>query len=128
MIPRFLGPLVTRAKEPDTWILERSFSYQTLTLGKPRVITAPAGFENDLASIPRLLTFAFKVNGKHRWSAVIHDWLYANKGEIGTLRLTRKECDLIFLEAMKVKKVGYIKRSMMFRGVRVGGFVAWSKK
>ena len=128
MIPKFLDPLVSEAVPPDNWKLTVRFAYRTLVTGKPLVITVPAGFENDLASIPNLLTWAIPVNGKHRWSAVIHDWLYFNKGILGERQqFTRKECDLIFLEGMKVMGVSWWKRSSMYRGVRAGGWVAWKK-
>ena len=125
MTPKFLDPLIIEAKAPNTWLLTKEFSYLTLALGKPAKITVPAGFENDLASIPRLLTWAFPVNGKHRWAAVVHDWLYHNKGEIEGLKLTRKQCDRIFLEGMQTMGVGRVKRSMMYRGVRTGGWTSW---
>ena len=128
MIPKFLDPLVSEAVPPDNWKLTVRFAYRTLVTGKPLVITVPAGFENDLASIPSLLTWAIPVNGKHRWAAVIHDWLYFNKGILGERQqFTRKECDLIFLEGMKVMGVSWWKRSSMYRGVRAGGWVAWKK-
>jgi len=125
MTPKFLDPLIIEAKAPNTWILAKEFSYVTLALGKPAKITVPEGFENDLASIPRLLAWAFPVNGRHRWAAVIHDWLYSNGGEIEGLRLTRKQCDQIFLEGMETMGVGRVKRSLMFRGVRAGGMFSW---
>ena len=128
MIPKFLGPLISEAVLPDTWRLEARFAYRTLVTGKPLVITVPKGFENDLASIPRAFTWLFPVNGKHRWAAVIHDWLYANKGFLGERMIfTRLECDQIFLEGMKVMGVPWWKRHSMYRGVRAGGWVRWNK-
>jgi hypothetical protein len=128
MNPKFLDPLVSEAVPPDNWKLTVRFAYRTLVTGEPLTITVPAGFENDLASIPSLLTWAIPVNGKHRWAAVIHDYLYSKKGILGDrMKFTRKECDLIFLEGMKVMGVSWWKRSSMYRGVRAGGWVAWNK-
>ena len=128
MIPKFLDPLLSEAIPPDKWKLTGRFSYRTLVTGKPLTITVPKGFENDLASIPRPLMWLFPVNGKHRWASVVHDWLYSKKGILGDAQqFTRKECDLIFLEGMKIMGVRWWKRSSMYRGVRVGGWVRWNK-
>jgi hypothetical protein len=128
MKPNFLNPLQLEAVLPNTWRLLSSFGYHTLITGKPQTITVPVGFENDLASIPRLFRNIIPVNGRHRWPAVIHDYLYSKKGILGDrMRFTRKECDQIFLEGMKVMKVGFIKRSLMYNGVRAGGWVYFNK-
>jgi len=128
MIPKFLDPLISEAVPPDTWRLEIRFAYRTLVTGKPLIITVPKGFQNDLASIPRALTWLFPVNGRHRWAAVIHDWLYTNKGFLGDRMIfTRLECDQVFLEGMKVMGVPWWKRHSMYRGVRAGGWVRWNK-
>lgn len=128
MIPKFIDPLQAEAIPPDRWKLTGRFAYRTLITSKPLVITVPKGFENDLASIPRALTWAFPVNGSHRWAAVVHDWLYANKGILGDrMRFTRKQCDQIFLEGMEVMSVPWWKRQAMYRGVRAGGWIRWNR-
>lgn len=87
------------------------------------------GFIHDLASIPRPFNLLFRVNGKHREPSILHDWLYDKQGLITPYkRLTRQECDALFLEAMKSCGVGYFQRNMMYYGVRVGGFIAWNDK
>jgi hypothetical protein len=129
MTPKFLDPLLSEAIPPNKWKLTGRFAYRTLVTGKPLTITVPVGFVNDLASIPQPLMWLFPVNGRHRWAAVIHDWLYSKKGILGERQqFTRKECDLIFLEGMKVMGVPWWKRRSMYRGVRAGGWVFWSNK
>lgn len=128
-MPKFLDPLQLEAIPPKTWRLINSFAYRTMITGKPQTITVPDGFENDLASIPRLFQNLIPVNGKHRWPAVIHDWLYYNKGILGVrMVFTRKECDQIFLEGMKVMGVGFFVRTAMYNAVRAGGWVYWNKQ
>ena len=65
-------------------------------------IQVPSGSINDLASIPWFFRRVFAVNGPNRQAAALHDYLYETKGLEGLL--TRKECDVIFLEAMLVEK------------------------
>ena len=87
-------------------------------------IAVPKGFICDGASIPRLLWMIRPPDGIHRAAAVAHDWLYANKG-FGVF--TRKKCDLVFLDLLKAAGVSWLSRKLMYRGVRLGGWVAWSK-
>ncbi len=66
-------------------------------------IEVPVHSLNNLASIPRLCRGFFAVNGPHRPAAALHDWLYEGKSG-----LTRKQCDIIFLEAMLTLKIDYL--------------------
>jgi len=88
------------------------------------LVFIPQGFIFDFASIPRLLWFILgsPATGKHRRAAFIHDWLYASQ------KITREKADLIFLLIMKEDGVSFIKRRLIYSGVRVGGWVAWSGK
>ena len=74
------------------------------------IITSPVGVLTDLASIPNLWQGLFL---KHDdpvifRGAVIHDWLYGNKGRITVfangklwpMLLSRKECDWVLRECM----------------------------
>jgi len=121
----FLTELVIRPVNGDEWELAQPLHYKTLD---GEEIVVPVGFQMDLASIPRIFTPIFPVHGKHTRAAVVHDWLYANYGHVPAMRIiTRKECDTIFLEAMKELGVGWFKRSMMYAAVRSGGWLAWSE-
>ena len=87
------------------------------------------GFIMDLASIPRILWFIYLPDGIHRAAALVHDWLYANKGknEVGdkVVRLSRKECDDIFYQLMVDAGVPKFRANIMWTGVRVGGKLPW---
>ena len=83
-------------------------------------LTVPASEYTDLASIPRWLPILVVVfnpaAGKDRYPAVLHDYLYKMK------MFTRKECDKIFLVAMKSEGVSTWKRYALYAGVRAGGW------
>ena len=111
--------------EPLVRILHHSDGWQLATIARytfgSAVIAIPIGFETDFASVPWYVRGLIKVNGKHRLAALLHDWIYSCEGDIGFNRLTRKECDILFLEEMKNANVKYIKRYAMYWGVRIGG-------
>lgn len=56
---------------------------------------------------------------EHAKAAVVHDYCYAEG------LYSRKRCDEIFLEAMAVLDVNYIKRYTMYGFVRVFSFYSW---
>ena len=73
-------------------------------------IVVPKGEVCNLASIPKPLRMLFAVNGPHRPAASLHDYLYRVKGLLSCGRtLTRKECDLVFKEAMSASRQSYFK-------------------
>ncbi|MFL0802435.1 MAG: DUF1353 domain-containing protein [Agarilytica sp.] len=90
-------------------------------------IEVTQGLITDFASIPRVFRALVSVNGKHRLAAVVHDFLYMKKGVLPDQNLDRSMCDRVFLEAMKVSGVPFWKRHLMYRAVRVGGWVHWKR-
>ena len=105
-----------------------SFDYHVGSEDSDEVITIPEGFITDLASIPFGARWLIPKLGRHAQSAVLHDFLYNKRGKMANKTYSRKECDQIFLEAMGVLKVPFWKRKIMYRAVRLGGFIPWSKK
>lgn len=104
--------------------------------------TVPAGFVTDLASVPLLARWAIPASGPWQRAAVIHDWLYVSGGVgpqmlVGLLgatepeprapKLTRTECDAIFLDAMAAAEVNIITRYAMWAAVRCFGCTGWGK-
>ena len=85
-----------------------------------RVITVPAGFTTDFASIKVLhnaflfVLFAL-VSGYGNYAATVHDWLYEN-GE-----LSRKEADAVLYRALRAEGVARWRAWLMYVGVRLGG-------
>ena len=103
--------------EEELFRVIEAFDYHVGSEESLTVIHIPVGFKTDLASIPFWARWLIHKLGKHAQAAVVHDFLYKYK------MFTRKECDLIFLEAMGVLKVILWKRRIMYRAVRVGGSV-----
>jgi len=86
------------------WKLTWSLSYGE--------ILVPAGFETDLASVPRLFwRIASPIDAIE--PAIIHDYLCRN--QIGT----RKEADRVFVYAMADYGVAWWRRTLMYVAVRV---------
>ena len=95
----------------------KEFTYAVGSKDSLDRITVPVGFITDLASIPRIFWRAVPVLGRHIKAAVLHDYLYAKSCR------TRKGCDMIFLEAMKVS--GVKRPWVLYRPVRMFGGRAW---
>lgn len=93
------------------WNLVEPCIYQS-DLWEP-LITVPAGFETDLASIPSIFTPLIPKNGMHRAAAIVHDYLCRDKS------FSRPLADRIFLEAMKLLGVPTWQRWSMFAAVRL---------
>ncbi|MGJ9420482.1 DUF1353 domain-containing protein [Massilia sp. CMS3.1] len=113
---RFLTPLDMRDNEgvaDEKWILLAPLMYESDVAG--RVITVPAGFPTDLASVPRLPIVYGLCGGVARRAAVVHDYLYTSG------RASRSVADAVFREASAAIGVPAWRRWLMWAGVRVGG-------
>ena len=84
-------------------------------------VIVPAGFESDLATIPRPLWVFFPPFGRYARAAVIHDYIYINMREL----MTRKAADKIFKSIMIEDGVGVITRNILYRAVRAAGWWFW---
>lgn len=93
--------------------LLRPFTY----ISSYGVITVPAGFITDGASIPRLFWTALMPFGPYFAAAIIHDYLYT---EFNT-RFTREQSDLIFKEAMFNLGLDWPRREAIYRAVQAFG-------
>lgn len=115
----FNEPLTVTKLGNGKWRVARSFRYYVGNLGSDNFIDVPKGLETDFASVPKGLWNILPPDGEYTQAAVLHDFLYQTKGENG--KRTRKECDEIFLEGMKVLGVPWWKRKLMFTAVRIFG-------
>lgn len=120
----FTDDLVVRAiqKKKRPFVVERPFGYEVGDKGSGDLIRVPRGFETDFASVPGVFRCIVSPIGRHGKAAVLHDRLYAT-GE----RRSRRESDLIFLEAMQVLGVSPWRRYVMYGAVRLFGWWAWYK-
>ena len=89
----------------------------------------PEGFVYDGASIPRLIWSPLGVtpDGLHRAATLVHDYLYINRRHFS---YTRKEVDKLFLRQMLILGMNRRKAKLMYRGVRLFGWVmggGWPK-
>ena len=82
-------------------------------------IRVPAGFETDLASVPRLIRgVVSKIDGIE--ASVIHDYLYSLKED-------RQFADTVFLHLLR-DAVPLWKRYSMYYAVRWFGSLVWNRK
>lgn len=84
-------------------------------------VDVPEGFKTDFASVPRIFWNIIPPTGDYAFAAVIHDYLYVT-GDV-----KRKKADTIFLTLMKKAGVSFWKRRVMYRAVRLGGWIFWDK-
>jgi hypothetical protein len=89
-----------------------------------RVITVPAGFETDLASVPRVPIAYLAWGDRAHREAVLHDYLYS----IGAVPdLPRAACDALFRQAMISRGNPWRIYQPMYWGVRLGGWTGYKK-
>lgn len=88
-----------------------------------RGFTVPAGFVSDWASVPWMLDGLVPSFGPYAPAAIAHDYLYTMGGVLPYV--TRKQADNLFLELMKELGIPWLKRSLMYRAVRLGGGSGW---
>ncbi len=91
-------------------------------------IIVPTGFETDFASVPHFARWYIDVvDPDILYPAIVHDWLYQNKGKINeSLILSRKESDKVIKEAMHTVGAHNLKINIAYGAVRLGGWVAWN--
>lgn len=102
-----------------TWVIREEFSYDVGYLGSNNTISVPSGFATDFASVPQVMWWFIAPWGLHGNGAVIHDYLYWMQ------QRSKKESDLIFLEAMGVLGVNVIKKYIIYYAVKLFGIFAW---
>lgn len=105
-------------------------------------IKVSAGFRWDGASVPKLFwNLGFKTDGRHRAAALIHDFVYINKGKlpVGTMiskykdkvdqiqygSFSRKDADRLFGKMMKQAEVHWFRRFLMKFAVSKFGWIYW---
>jgi hypothetical protein len=109
----FLRPMVNRRWELSSDLIWRN--------GHELNIVVPSSFKSDLASVPRVLWSLFPPYGSYTYAAILHDWLYTDG------KLSRVECDAIFIAAMKSCGTSWVTRSIIYSAVRMFGWVAFNQ-
>jgi hypothetical protein len=95
------------------WILCAPLVYQSDVA--QQTFTVPAGFQTDLASVPRLPLVFLLAGDSARKASVVHDWLYT------THPVTRDVADAVLKEASLLTGVPKWRAWLMWAGVRIGG-------
>ncbi|ECJ8609108.1 DUF1353 domain-containing protein [Salmonella enterica] len=111
---RFTTPAILEMIGRYNWRVYEPFEFY-LSDDSSDVISVPAGFVTDLATVPRIFWILLPPDGKYAKAAIIHDYLYDN-----ALR-TKYEADRIFLDGMAVLGVPKWKRMIMYWAVRLFG-------
>lgn len=97
-------------------------------------IVVERGFECDLASIPAILRpYVSNDDYRVRTPSILHDYLYKKRGMVvhatfswvKNIKLSRKDCDRLFCEALRFYGMSKTKAWLMWLAVRVGGWKAW---
>lgn len=93
-------------------------------------ITVPEGFVYDKASVPRFLWWLLPPFGTYERAAVIHDWIYRNKGLIDEYddSYTRSDADKLFFKHMLEDGVSKRRAKIMYNAVHLLGWTKWDKK
>lgn len=114
-----LGPVQLVRTAPRRAEVLREFQFHSQSLG---LLTVEQGFDTDYASVPRLFWSIYPPDGSYTDAAVVHDWLYWYQP------CTRAEADKVFFEAMTALGIPWLRRHILHKSVRLGGWIAWGKR
>lgn len=108
----------------DYWRVEKPFRFYLESKFSDRWVDIPLGFLTDGASIPRVLWNIIPPWGIYGQAAVVHDRLCETleitevvDGIQQQTKITRKECDAVLVEAMRVLNVPKVKLWTIQTGV-----------
>lgn len=118
LLPRagFREPLIAKKLDKRFWETVAPFTYEVGARGSGELITVPAGFPSDLASVPRAFWFLCPTDDGYSQAAVLHDWLCKKQGRVER-RYTVRRVSEIFCEAMRVLGISKLRSWIMFRAV-----------
>lgn len=88
-------------------------------------ITVPSGFLSDGLSIPKIFQNIFSKSPHYIYAGILHDYGYRTDFPHS---LSRKAIDKLFLHYMKKYGVGWFTRHMIYRAVRLGGWMSYRKR
>jgi hypothetical protein len=127
-VNNFLGPLILEYMDGHHWRIVEGFTYRVGEANSDICVRVPRDFITDFASMPLGVVFK-SPGGKWDKPAVVHDVLYRRgyvEAHMLQKRITRKEADDIFKEAMGVSGVNWFAKQIIYAGVRVGGRSTWN--
>jgi Protein of unknown function (DUF1353) len=102
-----------RQIDQKMWALLADLQYT----GAREHFTVPRDAETDFASVPRIFVWFIPTYGKYTKAAILHDEL-CRRAEAG--QFSRREADGVFRQAMRLQEVAFLRRWVMWTGVRWG--------
>lgn len=130
----FLSPLRIEEIEGDDrrWRLLDACPYHLRAPDGQEWVDVPAGFVTDFGSIPRAFWWMPGLSpfGKLRRAYAVHDKLYQApvvRTATTARAIGREEADQTLLEACDVLGANWVNRRVIYRGVRMGGWIAWNR-
>lgn len=119
----FTKPLIVEVLENGRYYRVNEAFVYFRTDNTQILIEIPKGFVTDFASVPRIFWSILPPFGTYSKACVLHDYLCTlnktNSVDNNGIKYTRKECDLIFLEAMEAVQVKKIVRYTLYYAVRL---------
>ena len=116
--------------EAPTYRLNRTWVAVLRLDGVSKRIQIEKGYTHDGASVPRFARWLIDRDGVHRESALLHDYLYENRGyidlDMDSFFYNRKDADQIFRECLKFQGLASWKVFLMYNAVRIGGGLYWN--
>lgn len=117
------NPDVTRSRGKKYWTVKKAFKFYHRAGDRTQWVVVPEGFHSDGATVPvPLLNKIIKPWGNYTQAVLVHDVLCVHhqvysSGQLITI--SQKKADDIFLEAMEVSGVSWLKRHAMYVAVRI---------
>jgi hypothetical protein len=112
---------ITEVPGTDLWKLNDHLVYQ----GRDHQFLVPAGFASDFATIPMFVQSLIPITGAHSKAAILHDFLLAGlrshyRGISPHAPVSSVDADGIFRRTMRESGVKFVRRWLMWTGVRWG--------
>lgn len=121
------SPEATKVLGTDHYLTLEAYVYFLGTKYSNRYVFVEKGFFTDGSSTPSLFQGVLPVWGKHGHAVILHDKLCKSgyvlevneRGEVKRVKLTRKEIDEIFIEALEVLEVSRTTINLVRLGFKV---------
>lgn len=131
---RILGDLIVKNIGPGVWQVMEDIEFHVGDESSEEVIIVDNGLVTDFASMPFGVRNILPKDGAWTVGSVFHDELYKYKGVLPTSCFrgpekiyTRKQCDKIFDEINKLKKVSWWQRFLINNALSLFGWISFNK-
>lgn len=128
MTVQFLTPLVTR----QVGAQKKKLEFDLVVSIDGALLTIPAGFQSDGASVPRFLWSLYPPFGElYEPATWLHDYCYQHAEEFdghdGKVRMTRGLADQLLYDGSNGLGFRRTGARNMWLGVRAGGWLPWRR-